>query len=138
MTFIFHQPLYLFMENIGTGRVCVDKIGETDQTITMIVNGGTMYGIVCVFLTLFTFIAVTQLGALNMMLDFLPDTNSSCIDFDVTDDDIALEDPEEFIWTLEPVPIPRVELSINTTRVVIIDDDSELIQTTYIPFPVIT
>ena len=65
------------------------------------------------------------------MLVFSPDTNSSCIDFDVIDDSIALEDPEEFIWTLQPVPIPRVELSMNTTRVVINDDDSELIQTTY-------
>ena len=63
------------------------------------------------------------------MLIFLPGTNSSCIDFAVMDDDIALENPEEFIWTLQPVPIPRVELSINTTRVVIIDDDRELIHT---------
>ena len=67
------------------------------------------------------------------MLVFSPDTNSSCIDFPVMDDNIALEDPEEFIWTLQPVPIPRVELSINTTRVVIIDDDRELLQTTYRP-----
>ena len=67
------------------------------------------------------------------MLVFSPDTNSSCIDFPVMDDNIALEDPEEFIWTLQPVPIPRVELSINTTRVVIIDDDRELLLTTYRP-----
>ena len=67
------------------------------------------------------------------MLVFSPDTNSSCIDFDV-DDNIALEDPEEFIWTLWPPPVPRVELSINTTRVVIIDDDRELLHTTYRPY----
>lgn len=61
-----------------------------------------------------------------MMLVFPPDTNSSCINFNVEDDNIALEDPEEFIWTLGPPPVPRVELTINTTRVVIIDDDREL------------
>jgi hypothetical protein len=30
----------MFMENVGTGRVCVEKIGETDQTITVIIDGG--------------------------------------------------------------------------------------------------
>ena len=46
-----------------------------------------------------------------------------CIDFPVDDDNIALEDPEEFTWTIDPIPIPRVELSTNTTRIMIIDDD---------------
>ena len=62
------------------------------------------------------------------MLHFEPDVNSSCIVFEVEDDDVALEDPEEFTWTLQPPSVPRVEVSGNTTRVVIIDDDSELIQ----------
>ena len=36
------------MENVGTGTVCVDKIGETDQTITVIVNGGAYnYSLYC-------------------------------------------------------------------------------------------
>ena len=57
---------------------------------------------------------------------FPPNLNSSCIEFDVMDDDIALEDPEEFTWTLLPPPtVPRVVISGNTTRVIIIDDDSE-------------
>ena len=38
--FNFRQPVYMFMENVGTGSVCVEKIGETDQAITMIINGG--------------------------------------------------------------------------------------------------
>ena len=60
------------------------------------------------------------------MLTFAPNVNSSCIDFDILDDDIALEDTEEFVWTLEPPPsVPRLDISGNTTRVVIIDDDSE-------------
>ena len=40
VTFTFRQPVYMFMEDVGTGRVCVDKIGNIDQTITVIVNGG--------------------------------------------------------------------------------------------------
>ena len=72
-------------------------------------------------------VAATQSGPLYKLLAFAPDTNSSCIDFDVLDDDTALEDPEEFVWTLEPPPVPRVDISGNTTRVVIIDDDSESI-----------
>ena len=60
------------------------------------------------------------------MLVFPPESNSSCIDFIVKDDITALEDPEEFIWTLEPPAIPQVELPVNTTRVVITDDDREL------------
>ena len=71
-------------------------------------------------------VAATQSGSLYVMLTFAPDTNSSCIDFTILDDIIALEDPEEFILTLEPPAIPRVELLGNTTRVVIIDDDREL------------
>ena len=69
-----------------------------------------------------------QSGTFTDMLVFAPDVNSSCIDFPVMDDDIALEDPEEFIWMLVPIPIPRVELDINTTRIVIIDDDRKFIQ----------
>ena len=63
------------------------------------------------------------------MLVLLQDTSSSCIDFDVIDDNIALEDPEEFIWTLQPGPwpVPRVELTSNTTRVFIIDSDRKYI-----------
>ena len=38
--FTFCRPVYMFMEDVGTVRVCVDKIGDTDQTITVIVNGG--------------------------------------------------------------------------------------------------
>ena len=62
------------------------------------------------------------------MLVFPSDLSSSCIDFPVNDDDIALEPPEEFIWTLDPIPIPGVELGINSTRLVIMDDDRKLKQ----------
>lgn len=75
------------------------------------------------------FFAAIQSGPFEEMLEFAPDVNDSCIDFTVTDDDIALEDPEEFVWTLLPPPsVPRIEITRDTTTVVIIDDDSESIQ----------
>ena len=60
------------------------------------------------------------------MLAFPSNLNSSCIDFAVDDDNVALELPEEFTWTLDPIPIPGVELGISTTRIVIVDDDRKL------------
>ena len=126
VTFTFRQPIYTFMENIGTGTVCIDRIGDTDQTITVVVNGGLftnnttllMYG----FILVQSHPAI-QSGPLTRNLTFPPETNSTCIDFPVDDDDITLKDPEEFAWTINPIPIPRVELDTNTTRVIITDDD---------------
>ena len=40
VTFTFRQPMHILMENAGMGRVCVDKIGDTDQDITVSVKGG--------------------------------------------------------------------------------------------------
>jgi hypothetical protein len=40
VTFRFRQPMYMFMEDVGTGTVCVDKIGDSDRTITVTVSGG--------------------------------------------------------------------------------------------------
>ena len=71
--------------------------------------------------------AATQSGAFTQTLVFLPNDNSSCIDFTVIDDIIALEDPEEFVWTLVPIPVPSVDLGTNSTRIIIIDDDSKSI-----------
>ena len=41
VTFTFRQPMFMFMENVGNGTVCVDRNGATDQTITVVVNGGS-------------------------------------------------------------------------------------------------
>ena len=42
-TFSFHDGVYSFMENIGTGTVYVDKInGSTDLNITLMVSGGKL------------------------------------------------------------------------------------------------
>ena len=73
------------------------------------------------------FTAAIQSGPLTQMLTFSPSDLSMCIDFTVIDDIIALEDPEQFVWTLAPVPIPDVELGTNSTRIVIIDDDGKYI-----------
>ena len=131
MTVTFHQPIYTFMENIGTGTVCVDRIGDTDQTITVVVNGGlfTYYNIAHAWFILLQSHPAIQSGPLTRMLTFTPETSSMCIDFPVDDDDIALEDPEEFTWTIDPIPIPRVELSTDTTRIIIIDDDRKYKET---------
>ena len=40
VTFTFRQPVYMFLDNAGMGKVCVDKIGDTDQDITVSVEGG--------------------------------------------------------------------------------------------------
>ena len=50
------------------------------------------------------FTAAIQSGPLTQMLTFSPSDSSMCIDFTVMDDIIALEDPEQFVWTLAPVP----------------------------------
>ena len=42
VTFTFSQPVYMFLENVGTGSVCVDKTGNTDQEITITVIGGML------------------------------------------------------------------------------------------------
>ena len=37
--FTFRQPMYLFIENGVTGTVCIDKVGQTDQSVTLMVSG---------------------------------------------------------------------------------------------------
>lgn len=63
---------------------------------------------------------------------FPSDLNYSCINFSVHDDHIALEQSKEFIWTLDPIPIPGSGVNLtdinSTTTLVIIDDDSKLKQ----------
>jgi len=38
--FTFRQPLYMFFENVGSGQVCVDKSGMTEETIQVRISGG--------------------------------------------------------------------------------------------------
>ena len=40
VTFTFHQSMYMFMENVGNGTVCVEKNGTSGQDITITVSGG--------------------------------------------------------------------------------------------------
>ena len=38
--FTFRQPMYMFFENVGSGQVCVDKSGITEETIRVRISGG--------------------------------------------------------------------------------------------------
>ena len=56
VVFVFAEPMYLFVENVGTGQVCVEKIGNTTQTLRVMISGGwsTLFGysnqeVVCLF-----------------------------------------------------------------------------------------
>ncbi len=35
----FQQPIYMFAEGVGTGTVCVEKVGATTQSISVMVTG---------------------------------------------------------------------------------------------------
>ena len=70
-------------------------------------------------------VVAIQAGSFIRMLTFSPDSNFSCIDFVVDDDSIALEDPDEYVWTFLSVEVPRAQLSGSTTRVLINDNDSK-------------
>ncbi len=39
MTVSFREPTYMFVESIGVATVCVDKVGNTAQTIMVMVSG---------------------------------------------------------------------------------------------------
>ena len=40
VTFSFVEAIYMYLERVGVGTVCVQKMGATDQTITIMINGG--------------------------------------------------------------------------------------------------
>ena len=40
VTFSFVQPIYEYRESVGVGTVCVQKVGLTDQPLTVMINGG--------------------------------------------------------------------------------------------------
>jgi hypothetical protein len=61
------------------------------------------------------------------VLVFPPNVSSICINFNITDDTIALEPPEEFILELLKPDDPQLLLlQINSTRIIIVDDDGIL------------
>ena len=40
MFFTFRQQMYMFMENVGMGEVCIDKVNPTVETIRIMISGG--------------------------------------------------------------------------------------------------
>ena len=38
--FTFRQPLYMFLEGVGSGTVCIDKVNPTVETIRIMISGG--------------------------------------------------------------------------------------------------
>ena len=38
--FTFRQPLYMFLESVGMGEVCIDKVNPATQTIRIMISGG--------------------------------------------------------------------------------------------------
>jgi hypothetical protein len=70
-----------------------------------------------------------QAEAIDQVLVFPPNISSICINFNITDDTIALEPPEEFTLELLKPDDPQLLLlllQINSTRIIIVDDDGML------------
>ena len=62
---------------------------------------------------------------INKTLSFPPNVFSICINLTINNDDTALETPEEFnlyLILLQPV-VPQLQVQMNSTRIIIIDDD---------------
>ena len=64
-----------------------------------------------------------QAEAIDRVLTFPPNISSVCINFNITDDTIALEPPEEFTLELLRSDDPQLQLQINSTSIIIVDDD---------------
>ncbi|XP_064387674.1 uncharacterized protein LOC135335909 isoform X6 [Halichondria panicea] len=110
VTVSFQQPIYMFAEGVGSETVCVEKVGATTQSISVMVTG--------------PFQAETG-NRVDCVITFAPDQFLQCIDFNITDDHIALEETEMFSWTLMVQGSPElVTLGDNSaTDVLILDDD---------------
>ena len=65
---------------------------------------------------------------IDQPVTFAPEDTTQCIDFNIVDDIIALEETEMFVWTLGILTVtPGVELGdFNTTTIAIMDDDGTL------------
>ena len=74
-----------------------------------------------------------QAEAIDRVLTFPPSNISSmCINFNITDDAVALELPEEYSLELMKPDNPQLQLQINLTRITIVDDDGILCIMNYI------
>lgn len=64
-----------------------------------------------------------QAEAVDQVLVFPPNISTMCINFNINDDSIALEPSEEFTLELLQPDDPQMQLRINSTRIIIVDDD---------------
>lgn len=73
-----------------------------------------------------------QAEEIEEVLVFPPSISSVCINFIITDDRIALETSEEFILEVLPPDNPLLRVQVNSTRIIIVDDDGKCSYVCYI------
>ena len=81
--FTFRQQMYVFMENVGMGTVCIDKVNSTSETLQIMISGDLQQG----------------LGSIDQIVTFAPQDDESCVDFLINNDDMALELTETLTFT---------------------------------------
>ncbi len=139
VTFSFRQPMYVFMENIMTATVNIDRTGSTDQAFTLSVIA-RKFGHVHPYFSLVPKVGVSLCNLLMFSLAALqgetgmvitdvivfgPDDTDAEISFNVTDDLIALEATERLEWSITLTSVTdRASVSpFDSTVVLIVDDD---------------
>lgn len=123
----------LFIEDGVTGTVCVNKTGETDQTVTVMISGRKQFSAAEEYNSIHTLLSLALQAEtgdnIDQQLALAPEDSQMCITFNILDDNIAIEETETFTWRLEIVTvIPGVRVGdFNTTVIGIMDDDSTII-----------
>ena len=74
------------------------------------------------------FIAI-QGKTIDKTLRFSRNTSSACFNINITDDQVALETPEEFHLELSLQENPLLQVTINSTTLVVIDNDGKYMVT---------
>ena len=134
----FQQANYTFSEDIGIGRVCLERSGYTQEQNDIRITGGmTMYVkikltwclILFLYLSFLAFNEALQEGTIQILsevVSFLPTDveNKKCVEISVVDDDVALEAIEEWTFRLQTTENLNYVLGDNLIAIVqVIDDD---------------
>ena len=64
-----------------------------------------------------------QTETIDTSVVFPPNIFTNCINFNITDNDVALEVPAVFVLELIQPETPQIQVQINSTMIVIVDDD---------------
>ena len=67
--------------------------------------------------------AAIQTEVINKTLSFSDSVFSICINFTINDDNIALQEPQEYNLILLSPEDPQLQIERNSTRIIIMDDD---------------